>query len=73
MSIQTTQEHVTEINKLRLANKNSWYQYNAEFFQLKAFGNWVQVFQCNKFKDSSPHDMTVKQFKDWLASAIEAS
>ena len=76
----TRQELVKDFNKTRLANKNNWYYFQAKFknnlLKFKAFDTWVQVLEVyqidfngnlsKNFTDSSPMELNVKDFKDWV-------
>lgn len=69
------------INKIRLQNKNNWYQLNittaTNLYKIKAYNTWLQlIYVCNKdtlqlkYKDSSPMDLKPTQFKEFIKSRI---
>ena len=67
------------INKHRLENKNNWYQIsialNGYNYEMKCYNTWVQlcyVYKDNKllYNNSSPMDLSIKDFKNWLYSKL---
>lgn len=81
--INTKQEIISTINKLRRANKNQWYYFDIEgryqIVRCMCFGTWIKVHQHYKrdtnglkeyLKDSSPMDLSVKEFNRYLNDHI---
>lgn len=80
----TREELIKDINKTRLENKNNWYYFKANFknniLEFKAFDTWVQrldVYQedsngnlFKNFSDSSPMELSVKDFKSWVLNQL---
>lgn len=69
------------INKIRLQNKNNWYQLHittsTNLYKIKAYNTWMQlVYVYNKdtlqlkYKDSSPMDLKPTQFKEFIKRYI---
>lgn len=80
----TRQELVKDANKTRLANKNNWVVFQAQFkenvLMFKMCDTWIQrleVYQKNSygnlslnFVDSSPMELSVKEFKNWIEQQL---
>lgn len=69
------------INKIRLENKNCWYQLHittsTNLYKIKGFNTWLQlIYVYNKdtlqlkCKDNSPMDLKPTQFKEFIKSRI---
>ena len=82
-NIQPDQEHELPnvINKIRLQNKDHWYQLHittsTNLYKIKAFNTWLQlIYVYNKdtlqlkYKDNSPMELTPTQFKDFIKHRI---
>ena len=69
---------VRAINKHRLENKNSWYQFdiiiNETKFKGKCFNTWIQLGEVIKENVSTPiynnMDETPTQFKNYLLNTF---
>ena len=65
-----TQEFISHVNGLRLANKNKWYYFsdivNGKAVSIKAYGTYLQIFLVNGANITSPMDMNVTAFKSTL-------
>ena len=71
------------INKHRINNKNNWYQvhvkHNGYEYRMKCYDTWIQlnyIYHDNGLNflicdDSSPMDMSVKEFKQFLSNTIK--
>ena len=68
-----TKEFVKAVNKLRLDNKNKWYQWigivNGKDVRLKGFGTWLQIFEIDGISHNGNMDISVKDFKEKLLSS----
>ena len=76
----TKDELIKDANKTRLANKNNWVVFQAQLnnyiLMFKMFDTWVQRLEVYKtengiklipyFVDSSPMELSVKDFKSWI-------
>jgi hypothetical protein len=64
-------EFVTEINKLRLSNKQKWYLWggvvDGKKVEIKAFGANIQIFRIDGVNHGGSMDASVKKFKEALA------
>lgn len=76
--IESTDEHIAAMNKLRLANKNKWWNYSSPDGSVKAKGynTWVQRIEVTKngktYKASTTMDAPVSKFKAELKQILEA-
>ena len=69
-------EFTTLANKERLKNKNDWviltHQISEKDYKnpitvnYKAFGTWIQILMINDKKLSSPMNMSITDYKNWL-------
>lgn len=70
----TKLEFIKLANDQRKANKHRWVflseSVGSNLVQYKAYNTWVQILSINGIKDSSPMDISVKQFNDFLINAI---
>jgi hypothetical protein len=70
-----TKEFIQLANNKRLSNKNEWVFLNEYVNDIplsyKAFDTWIQVFKYKGVKDSSPMNMNVSEFKQYLLNMIE--
>lgn len=63
-------ELVKQVNKVRLANKNNWYQVSFEnetsgqLTRIKCYNTWIQLSEKPLF--SNAMDMKIKEFKENL-------
>jgi|11BtaG_2_1085332.scaffolds.fasta_scaffold11750_3 hypothetical protein len=75
---ESTDEHIAAMNKLRLANKNKWWNYSSPDGSVKAKGynTWVQRIEVTKngktYKASTTMDAPVSKFKAELKQILEA-
>jgi len=82
-NIQPDQQHELSnvINKIRLQNKDNWYQLHittsTNLYKIKAFDTWLQlIYVYNKdtlqlkYTDSSPMELKPTQFKDFIKHRI---
>ena len=78
-----TEQFIKQVNKTRKANKGKWYfitppvQVNNKMVTLKGFNTWIQIMGVEDltsgqhYKDSSPMELSVKGFNEWLTQAVE--
>jgi hypothetical protein len=71
----TREEFAKRVNQARLDNKNQWVSIGAQNMDgcpiaLKMYGTWVQIFRCNEFETSNTMEMSVTEFKNWLAKQL---
>ena len=63
------------INKVRLSNKNNWYQinlnYKDEVYNIKAYDTWLQIFTNNTSNYSNCMDESVTKFKEHLSKVLK--
>lgn len=77
VTVDTIDECIKKINAFRKRNQNEWIVSRCSIkplnktFQIKSYKTWVQIFQCEKFRDSSPMGLKVKEFNNYLLSTIE--
>lgn len=68
--MMTLKEFVTEVNKVRRANKNSWWSWsgvvNGESVTIKAYSTWVQRMDVDGMSSTGPHDCTVGEFNKFI-------
>ncbi len=68
------EEAIKLINKVRLSNKNNWYQinlnYKDEVYNIKAYDTWVQIFTDNTYY-SNCMDESVTKFKEHLSKVLK--
>lgn len=74
--MNTIEDIVNEINKIRRNRGNSWYTYNTEFngisISTKGYKTWVQKMVIgNAVVGSSGMEMKVKEFKRWIRESIK--
>ena len=74
--MNTIEDIVNEINKIRRNSGNSWYTYNTEFngisISIKGYKTWVQKMVIgNAVVGSSCMEMKVKEFKRWIRESIK--
>ena len=68
-------ELTKQVNKIRLANKNNWYQVTfenettREKTRIKCFNTWVQLSEKPIF--SNCMDATITQFKNNISKGLE--
>ena len=73
-------EAIKQINKIRLANKNNWYQINLTFgtnvFKFKMYDTWIQLGYKYDLNNNlittfdNGMDRTIMQWKTDLAKVI---
>jgi len=74
--MSSPQDLTKQANKVRLSNKNSWYQItfenetSGECTRLKCFGTWVQMAEFNAFNTTM--DQTAGQFKENITNGLKA-
>lgn len=65
----TRQEFLDRINEMRLSG--GWYQFmntvEGVLIAVKGYGTWLQVYNVEGTDYSSPMDMKVGDWKEWLA------
>lgn len=80
----TVEELTKDANKTRLANKGNWVVFQAQFnnyiLMFKMFDTWVQRLEVYKtenginllpyFVEGSPMELSVKDFKNWIAQQV---
>lgn len=77
--IESADEHIAAMNKLRLANKNKWWNYSSPDGSVKAKGynTWVQRIEVTKngktYKASTTMDAPVSKFKAELKQILESN
>ena len=63
---------IKEINKLRKANKNKWYQFigivAGKEIKLKGYNTWLQVYKIDNIDYTSATTTTVKDYNILLLS-----
>lgn len=69
-----TADFVATINKLRLTNKDGWYQFigtvNGKDVEIKGYKTWLQVFLVDGLRLNTISDISVKNFKDELTRGV---
>jgi|DEB0MinimDraft_10_1074344.scaffolds.fasta_scaffold43623_4 hypothetical protein len=69
----TTSQFVHDVNQKR-RDFNGWYTWEGTVkgkqVELKAYKTWIQVAYVNGIKHSSPMDMTVYRFKQFLENLV---
>jgi len=69
----TTSQFVHDVNQRR-RDFNGWYTWTGNVggkdIQIKAYKTWVQVAIVNGIKHSSPMDLSVYRFKQFLENLI---
>ena len=64
-------DYVAIINRLRLDNKNKWYQFVDERVQIKGYNTWIQIFRVDGKNYPGLMDISVKEFKNHIAWATK--
>lgn len=76
--IESADEHIAAMNKLRLANKNKWWNYSSPdgSVRAKGYNTWVQRIEVTKngktYTASTTMDAPVSKFKAELKQILEA-
>lgn len=70
-----TEQAIDAINKIRLISKSEWYIVRVNFKSdciiiIKAYKTSIQVFKTEFFKESTPCDIKVADFKKYLDKCI---
>ena len=69
----TVSQFVHDVNQKR-RDFNGWYCWsgnvNGKEIQIKAYKTWIQVAYVNGVKHSSPMDLSVYRFKQFLENLI---
>ena len=69
-SIESVDEFVKTINKLRLDNKNKWFWWHGYVtgyrVELKCYNTWLQVFRVEGVNWPNCMDESVTKFKEAL-------
>lgn len=72
ISCDSVQDAIIKINSARKEQKDKWFQINLILwgvkYQFKIYNTWIQIATCEKvtWRDSSPTDISVKEFKSWI-------
>lgn len=82
---KNTEDLIKDLNNQRLKNKNNWIffeaNYKGYFLQFKFFDTWIQRIEINTKVNnfdryqlfritSSPMDISVKQFKEFIKEEL---
>ncbi len=72
---------IKSVNDIRKKKKDDWYTVQGGsgkfFYLIKGYNTWIQVLLKHDdkgtviFKDSSPMELSVKGFNEYLESVIE--
>ena len=74
-SASSAQELAKQANKVRLANRNSWYQITfenettGEKIRLKCYKTWIQIAENPYFETTM--DNTPTQFKEHVSKGVQ--
>lgn len=67
---QDISEFVKAMNTKRLENKDKWWTWVGTFkgksVRIKCYNTWLQVFEVDGINHSSPMEMNVTGFRNWL-------
>lgn len=70
----TKDTFILEINKLRKANKNKWYQFIGKVdnhdIQIKCFNTSIHIFRIDGMSAPSMYDLSVSEFNNKLIKFI---
>lgn len=70
-----TEKFVEHINKLRLANKNTWFcdkgTVNGKAYEIKCFNTYAQKLYIDGIDFSTSGDMKIRHFKEALQRAAD--
>lgn len=70
----STDEFIKCINKLRIDNKNNWYEYmgtvNNKRVILKGYNTWLQILKVNNTRINTNMSISVAEFKNKLAESL---
>lgn len=73
-SLTSTEELTKQVNKVRLANKNKWYQISFEnettgkLTRLKIYNTWIQITENVHFETGM--DYTITEFKENVKKGV---
>ncbi len=72
----SAEQFVKELNKVRLANKQKWFQYvgevNGKQVELKTFDcSYLQIFRVNGMNDTPAMDITPTAWKEFMLKRLK--